>query len=87
VHGSLAAVRGTTVALARLEEGGMIWNKLAGEWLELKKQIRAQLAEPTDEVLDTLAERREALAERLQRYYSVQSDETERPSGDFSSRQ
>lgn len=55
----------------------MDWNRVEGNWKQLKGKIRTQWGKLTDEDLDMIAGRREELAGRVQERYGIAKDKAE----------
>jgi len=56
----------------------MNWDRIEGNWKQLKGKVKAQWGDLTDDDLDVVAGRREQLAGKLQERYGVAKDEAER---------
>jgi uncharacterized protein YjbJ (UPF0337 family) len=61
-----------------LKERVMNWDRVEGNWKKLKGKVREQWGKLTDDELDVIAGRREALSGRIQEIYGVTKDEAER---------
>jgi uncharacterized protein YjbJ (UPF0337 family) len=63
-----------------LESGGlcMNWDRIEGNWMELKGKVHQQWGKLTNDDLETIHGKRIELAGRLQRRYGVAKDEAER---------
>lgn len=56
----------------------MNWDRIEGQWKQVKGKAREQWGKLTDDDLDVVAGRREQLAGRIQERYGVAKDEAER---------
>jgi uncharacterized protein YjbJ (UPF0337 family) len=56
----------------------MNWDRVAGNWKQVKGQVKEQWGKLTDNDLDVIHGRREQLAGRLQATYGLARDEAER---------
>ena len=56
----------------------MNWDRIEGNWKQLKGKIREQWGRLTDDELDKIAGRREKLAGSLQNSYGIAKDEAEK---------
>ena len=56
----------------------MNWDRIEGNWKQLKGKIMAQWGDLTDDDLDVVAGRREQLAGKLQERYGIAKDEAEK---------
>jgi uncharacterized protein YjbJ (UPF0337 family) len=61
----------------------MNWDRIEGNWKQLKGRVREQWARLTDDELDRIAGRREKLAGCLQNSYGIAKDEAEKQIRDF----
>jgi uncharacterized protein YjbJ (UPF0337 family) len=61
----------------------MNWDRIEGNWKQLKGKIREQWGRLTDDELDKIAGRREKLAGSLQNSYGIAKDEAEKQIKDF----
>lgn len=61
----------------------MDWNRIQGNWKQLKGKVKAQWGHLTDDQIDTIDGRREELLGRIQEAYGVGKDEAERQVRDF----
>ena len=65
----------------------MNWDRVEGNWKQLKGAVKAQWGKLTDDELDTIAGRRDQLAGKIQERYGIQKDEAERQLSEWESRQ
>ncbi|MDP2018608.1 CsbD family protein [Hydrogenophaga sp.] len=56
----------------------MNWDRIEGNWKQLKGRVTAQWGKLTDDDFDVVAGRREQLAGKIQERYGVAKDEAER---------
>ena len=56
----------------------MNWDRIEGNWKQLKGTVIEQWGKLTDDELDRIAGKREQLAGRLQQNYGIAKDEAER---------
>ena len=55
----------------------MNWDRIEGNWKQLRGKALAQWGKLTDDELDTINGRREALSGRIQELYGISKDEAE----------
>ncbi len=56
----------------------MNWDTIEGNWKEIKGKIRSKWAKLTDDDLEAIAGKKDALLGRLQQRYGLKKDEAER---------
>jgi uncharacterized protein YjbJ (UPF0337 family) len=56
----------------------MNWDRIAGEWKQLRSRIQAKWAKLTDDDLAAVAARKDAFVGKIQERYGVLRDEAER---------
>lgn len=56
----------------------MNWDRIEGNWTQLKGKVKEQWGKLTDDDLDVVAGRRDQLAGKLQDRYGYAKDETEK---------
>lgn len=56
----------------------MNWDRIEGNWKQLKGKVKAQWGDLTDDDLDVVAGRREQLTGKVQERYGIAKDEAER---------
>jgi uncharacterized protein YjbJ (UPF0337 family) len=61
----------------------MNWDRIEGNWKELKGQVREKWGRLTNEEIDVIAGRREQLEGTLQRVYGKSRDEVKREVDEF----
>ena len=61
----------------------MDWDRIEGNWNQLKGKFRTQWGELTDDDLDVIAGRREQLAGKVQERYGIARDRAEREVSDW----
>jgi len=64
----------------------MNWDRIEGNWQQVKGKIKAQWGKLTDDHLETISGKREQLVGKVQECYGVHQDEAERQVGDWESR-
>lgn len=63
----------------------MNWDRVEGNWKQLKGKVRQQWGKITDDQLDTIAGNRDQLAGRIQETYGVTRDDADRQVRDWES--
>jgi uncharacterized protein YjbJ (UPF0337 family) len=63
-----------------LEDEGVNWDMIEGNWKQFKGQARQQWGKLTDDELDQVEGRREELVGRIQEKYGIARDDAERRS-------
>lgn len=63
----------------------MNWDQIEGNWKELKGSIQQQWAKLTDEDLDAMDGKREALSGKIQHSYGIEKEEAEQQLDDWQS--
>lgn len=61
----------------------MNWDRIEGNWKQLKGHVREQWGRLTDDEFDTIAGKRDKLAGCLQNSYGIARDEAEKQIRDF----
>jgi uncharacterized protein YjbJ (UPF0337 family) len=61
----------------------MNWDRVEGNWKQLKGKVLEQWGKLTNDDLDVIAGNREKLAGRLQETYGIAQDEAEKQIKDF----
>ena len=56
----------------------MDWNRIEGNWKQLKGKVQEQWGKLTDDDLDQIAGRQEQLAGRIQERYGIEKDRAEK---------
>jgi len=64
----------------------MNWQRIEGNWKQIKGKVVEQWGKLTDDDLDVIAGRREHLAGKLQERYGIAKDEAERQLKDWERR-
>lgn len=64
----------------------MNWDRIEGNWKEMKGRVKQQWGELTDDDLTVMSGKREELAGRLQQRYGYAKDRAEREIDDWLSR-
>jgi uncharacterized protein YjbJ (UPF0337 family) len=75
----------TRRALAH-KESSMNWDRIEGNWRQIKGKAKEQWGKLTDDDLDRIGGKREALAGRIQEVYGVARDDAERQVSDWERR-
>ena len=65
----------------------MDWNRVEGNWKQLKGKIKEQWGELTDDDLDEINGRREQLEGKIQERYGIARDQVRRDIDDWYNRQ
>lgn len=65
----------------------MNWDRVEGNWKQLKGSVKSQWGKLTDDEIDVIAGRRDQLAGKIQERYGIEKDEAERQLRDWESRQ
>lgn len=55
----------------------MNWDRIEGNWKKFRGKVRQQWGKLTDDELDVIAGKREALSGRIQEIYGITKDEAE----------
>lgn len=61
----------------------MNWNRIEGNWKQLKGNVQKQWGKLTDDDFDVVAGKREALSGRLEERYGIARDEADRQITDW----
>ena len=61
-----------------VKENPMNWNRIEGNWKQLKGVVKEQWGKLTDDQLDVIAGKRDQLAGKIQETYGVSKDEVEK---------
>lgn len=61
----------------------MNWDRIEGNWMQLKGNIRRQWGKLTDDDLDRIAGKQDQLAGKLQERYGIARDKAEREIKDW----
>jgi uncharacterized protein YjbJ (UPF0337 family) len=64
-------------------EEAMNWDRVEGNWNELKGKVQQKWGKLTNDDLDVIEGKRTELSGRLQRHYGVAKDEAERQIDDW----
>ena len=56
----------------------MDWNQVEGKWREIKGKVRSKWGKLTDDDLDVVAGKKDALLGRLQQRYGYKRDQAEK---------
>lgn len=71
----------------RLMEKTMDWNRVEGNWKQLKGKVKEQWGKLTDDDLDQVAGRRDQLEGKIQERYGIEKDRVRSDVDDWYSRQ
>lgn len=63
----------------------MNWDRIEGNWKQLKGKARVKWGKLTDDQLDVIAGKREQLVGRIQEKYGIAKDEAEKQVDQFAS--
>lgn len=61
----------------------MNWDRIEGNWKQLRGSVRERWGKLTDDQLDVIGGKREQLAGKLQEAYGYSKDEAEKQISDF----
>ena len=61
----------------------MNWDRIEGNWKQLKGKVREKWGKLTDDHIDVVAGRREHLAGKIQEVYGIGKDEANRQIDEF----
>ena len=61
----------------------MSWNRIEGNWKQLKGKVRETWGELTDDELDQIAGKRDILIGKIQEKYGIAQDEAEKRIKEF----
>ena len=64
----------------------MNWERIEGNWKQVKDRVREQWGKLTDDDLDVIDGRREQLSGKIQEKYGVAKDDAENQLSDFERR-
>ena len=65
----------------------MNWDRIEGQWKQMKGNAKQQWGKLTDDDLDVAEGKRDVLVGRIQERYGIEKDEAERQVDDWTSRQ
>lgn len=65
----------------------MDWNRIEGNWKQLKGKVKEQWANLTDDDLDKIAGKREQLEGKIQERYGIEKDVARKNVDDWISKQ
>jgi uncharacterized protein YjbJ (UPF0337 family) len=68
------------------QERKMNWDRIGGNWKQLKGKVKEQWGKLTDDDLDLINGKREQLAGKIQESYGIGKDEAERQLKDWENR-
>ena len=61
----------------------MDWNRVAGNWKQVKGRVKEQWGKLTDDDLDVIAGKQDQLEGKIQQRYGYQKDQAEKEVDDF----
>lgn len=64
----------------------MNWNRVEGNWKQLKGSVKSRWGKLTDDQLDVIAGKREILAGKIQEQYGITQDAAEREVDEWATR-
>jgi uncharacterized protein YjbJ (UPF0337 family) len=70
-----------------MEDFAMDWNRVEGNWKQMKGKVKEQWGKLTDDDLTAINGQRQQLEGRIQERYGIQKDEVKRQIDDWYSRQ
>jgi uncharacterized protein YjbJ (UPF0337 family) len=73
-------------SLAIFKEHAMNWDRVEGNWKQIKGKVREQWGKLTDDDIDNIAGKRDQLVGRIQESYGLERDEAERRVKDWERR-
>jgi uncharacterized protein YjbJ (UPF0337 family) len=73
-------------SIPQRKESAMNWDRVEGNWRQLKGKVKEQWGKLTDDQLDEIAGKRDQLIGRIQKAYGVERDVAERQVNDWESR-
>ena len=62
----------------------MNWDRIEGNWKQIKGKVKERWGDLTDDDLDVIAGKRDQLSGKLQEKYGIARDEAERQVGEWS---
>ena len=65
----------------------MDWNRVEGNWKQVKGKVKEQWGKLTDDDIDKMAGKRDQLVGKIQNSYGIGKDEAERQLSDWEARQ
>jgi uncharacterized protein YjbJ (UPF0337 family) len=81
------ARRPNVTAPLKRKEFAMDWNRIEGNWKQLKGKVKEQWGQLTDDELDLIAGRREQLEGKIQERYGITKDAARKDVDDWIMRQ
>ena len=64
----------------------MNWDRIEGDWKQLKGNVKVQWGKLTDNQLDVIAGKRDQLAGKIQETYGISKDEVEKQLSEWQNR-
>jgi uncharacterized protein YjbJ (UPF0337 family) len=67
-------------SLARHEDRGVLmnWDRIEGNWKQMKGKVKEQWGNLTDDQIDVIAGKRDQLVGKIQEQYGISKDEAEK---------
>ena len=65
----------------------MNWDRIEGDWKQLKGNVKVRWGKLTDDQLDVIAGKRDVLAGKIQEAYGISKDEAEKQLTEWQERQ
>ena len=62
----------------KTQEIGMDWNRVEGNWKQVKGKVKEKWGQLTDDDLDTIAGRRDQLEGKIQERYGIAKDQVKK---------
>jgi uncharacterized protein YjbJ (UPF0337 family) len=72
---------------ANTEAKAMDWNRVEGNWKQVKGKVKEQWGKLTDDDIDRIAGKRDQLEGKIQERYGIEKDRVRRDVDDWYSRQ
>jgi uncharacterized protein YjbJ (UPF0337 family) len=85
--GVLPAIRIDAISAGGLKENRMDWNRVEGNWKQVKGKIKEQWGKLTDNDLDAIAGKQDQLEGKIQQRYGYQKDQAKKEINDWYDRQ
>jgi len=82
-----SAIRIDATSAGGLKENRMDWNRVEGNWKQVKGKVKEQWGKLTDNDLDTIAGKKDQLEGKIQQRYGYQKDQAKKEINDWYDRQ
>jgi uncharacterized protein YjbJ (UPF0337 family) len=82
--GKVCEWRGPATCIQK--EFHMDWNRVEGNWKQIRGKVKEQWGKLTDDQLDVIAGRRDQLLGKIQQQYGITNEEAERQMREFEDR-